>query len=99
MGSSRRVSVFRDRGLEKLGFEYVPSRLPHRERYVDALIKYLKAVIDQPGVLSERILITGGSGTGKTVTAKKVGSALEKIAERRGVELVYAHMNCRARHP
>ena len=96
MGSSRRFSVFSDRGLEKLVFEYVPSRLPHREGYVDAFIKYLKTVIDQPGVLSERILITGGSGTGKTVTAKKVGSALEKIAKRRGVELVYAHVNCRA---
>jgi len=96
VGSSRRVSVFRDGGLEKLGFEYVPSRLPHREGYVDALIEYLKTVIDHPGVFSERILITGGSGTGKTVTAKKVGSALEEIAERRGVDLVYAHVNCRA---
>ena len=96
MRSSRQFSVFRNGGLEKLGFEYVPSSLPHREGYVDALIKYLKTVIDQPGVVSERILITGGSGTGKTVTAKKVGSALEKIAERRGVELVYAHVNCRA---
>jgi cell division control protein 6 len=96
VGYSRRFSVFRDGGLEKLGFEYVPSRLPHREEYVDALIKYLKTVIDRPGVLSERILITGGSGTGKTVTAKKVGSALERIAKRRGVKLVYAHVNCRA---
>jgi cell division control protein 6 len=94
--SSRQFSVFRDGGLEKLSFEYVPSSLPHREGYVDALIKYLKTVIDQPGVFSERILITGGSGTGKTVTAKKVGFALEKIAKSHGVELVYAHVNCRA---
>jgi cell division control protein 6 len=84
-----------DNGLEKLRFEYVPSRLPHREEYVDALIKYLKIVIDQPGAISERILISGGSGTGKTATAKRAGAALERIAERRGVELVYAHVNCR----
>lgn len=74
-----------------MGFEYVPSRLPRREGYVDALVKYLKTVIDQPGVLSERILTNGGNGTGKTVTAKRVGTALEKIAERRGLDLVYAH--------
>jgi len=32
-------------------------------------------------MLSERILITGESGTDKTATAKKVGNALEKIEE------------------
>ena len=37
LGSSRRVSVFREDGFEKLSFEYVPSRLPHREDYVKRL--------------------------------------------------------------
>lgn len=71
MKSSGRFSVFRDEGLEKLGFEYVPSRLPHREGHVDALIKYLKIVVNQLGALSERILLTGGSGTGKTGDCKE----------------------------
>lgn len=69
--------------------------MPHRERYVDDLIKFLRITIDQPGVLSERILITGQSGTGKTATAKRVGETLERIAKNRGLDLVYAHVNCR----
>lgn len=95
MSSTRRISVFKEDGLEKLSFEYVPSHLPHRERYVDDLIKFLRIAIDQPGVISERILVTGQSGTGKTATAKKVGETLERIAKNRGSDLVYAHVNCR----
>jgi len=95
VNSTRRVSVFKEDGLEKLSFEYVPSRLPHRERYVDDLIKFLRIAVDQPGVLSGRILITGQSGTGKTATAKIVGEKLERIAKNRGLDLIYAHVNCR----
>jgi cell division control protein 6 len=93
--SSKR-SVFREDGFEKLSFEYVPSRLPHREDYVKRLTNFLRLVIDQPGAISERVLITGNSGTGKTATAKLVGSTLERIAKNKGIELVYAHVNCRA---
>jgi len=57
LSSSKRISVFKEDGLEKLSFEYVPSRLPHRERYVDDLIKFFRITIDQLGVISERILI------------------------------------------
>ena len=58
-------------------------------------MEFLKITIDQPGVLSERILITGQSGTGKTATTKRVGKALERIAKNRGLDLIYAHVNCR----
>jgi len=95
MGAYKRISVFKEDGLKKLSFEYVPSRLPHREKFVDDLRKCLGITIDQPGVLSERILITGQSGTGKTATAKKVGETLERIAENKGLKLIYAHVNCR----
>ncbi len=93
--SSKRASVFKEDGLEKLSFEYVPSRLPHREQYVKDLTKFLRIAVDQPGVLSERILITGRSGTGKTATAKRVGRTLERIGKNRGLDLIYAHVNCR----
>jgi len=81
MEYSRRDSVFREKGIEKLEFDYVPSRLPHREEQVEKLVDFFKLVIDRPGVLSERILITGSSGTGKTASAKMAGASLEKIAE------------------
>jgi len=73
----------------------VPSRLPHREEYIDRLTKFLKITVDQPGVISERILITGQSGTGKTATAKRVGKSLERIAKKQGLDLSYVHVNCR----
>ncbi|MGB9671598.1 MAG: cell division control protein Cdc6, partial [Candidatus Norongarragalinales archaeon] len=62
---------------------------------MEKLVKFFRIAIDQPGMLSERILITGEGGTGKTATARKVGDALEKIAKNRGVDLIYAHINCR----
>jgi cell division control protein 6 len=91
----KQSSIFKRDGIRKLDFEYVPSRLPHREEYLEKLVKFFRIAIDQPGMLSERILITGGSGTGKTATAKKVGAALERIAKNRGLDLIYAHVNCR----
>jgi len=88
-------SVFREDGLQKLSFEYVPRRLPHREQYVDDLVGFLRVMVDHPGALSSRVLICGGSGTGKTATARRVGSALESIAKSQEIRLVYAHVNCR----
>jgi len=95
MEYSVRDSVFRENGVEKLEFDYVPLRLPHREEQITNLINFFKLAIDRPGALSERILITGSSGTGKTASAKIVGASLEKMAKRRGLDLVYAHVNCR----
>ena len=95
MGYSRRDSVFKEEGIQKLEFDYVPARLPHREEHIRDLIEFFRLAIDRPGVLSERILMTGPSGTGKTASAKTAGASLEKIAEKHGLDLIYAHVNCR----
>jgi len=95
MGHFRLDSVFRENGIQKLEFDYLPSRLPHRDAQVRNLIDFFKLTIDRPGALSRRILITGSSGTGKTASAKIAGASLEKIAKRHGLNLVYAHVNCR----
>ncbi|MEM2875362.1 MAG: AAA family ATPase [Candidatus Bathyarchaeia archaeon] len=87
--------MFKPDGLKKLDFDYVPSKLPHRERYVEALVSFLSPIIEFPGAISERLLITGKSGTGKTVTAKKAGEVMERIAQNKGKKLVYTHVNCR----
>jgi len=65
-----RDSVFSENGIEKLEFDYVPSRLPHREEQISNLVSFFRLIIDRPGVLSERILITGSSGTGKTSASR-----------------------------
>jgi len=33
----KKTSVFKKDGFHKLDFEYVPSRLPHREEYLEKL--------------------------------------------------------------
>ena len=95
MEYSGRKSVFKEDGIQKLEFDYVPPRLPHREEQVGKLIEFFRLAIDQPGVLSERILVTGPSGTGKTASTKIAGASLEKVAKRHSLDLVYAHVNCR----
>jgi cell division control protein 6 len=91
----RKGSVFKKDGLEKLSFEYVPSYMPHREDKIDHLVKTFSAMIENPGAFSQKVLITGPTGVGKTATAKRVGKTLEKIAKERNLKLKYAHVNCR----
>jgi len=93
--SRARTSIFKPDGIEKLSFEYVPSRLPHREDEISYLVKMLNIVLESPGALSQRVLITGETGSGKTATARRVGETLERIAKSKGLALRYAHVNCR----
>jgi len=87
--------IFRDGGVEKLSYSYVPRHLPHREDYVQRLVEFFQIAFRTPGVLSRKILLTGESGTGKTVTAKRVGAVLKRIAEKNEIRLEFVHLNCR----
>ncbi len=86
-------TVFKDEG--KLDLGYVPPRLPHREEQYRFLTQVFRCMIDSPGVMSPRAMITGGVGTGKTVLTQRFGSDLERVArEKKGVNLHYIHVNC-----
>lgn len=87
------LSVFKDEG--KLSIEYVPSHLPHREKELRLLELFFASALDNPGTLSQRVLITGGIGTGKTALSKLFGSRVERMARGRGINLAYVHVNCR----
>ena len=95
MNRLKRHSVFNEKGIRKLEYDYIPLRLPHRETQIKKLIDFFSLTIDQPGVLSERMLITGFSGTGKTVSTMKAGSLLKQLAKQKGLDLIYVHVNCR----
>lgn len=86
-----RESVFRDES--KLLPDYVPRVLVHRDDEFRLLTRVFKSVIDNRA--SQRVLITGSVGVGKTALARKFGEELEPAAKGRGLNLSYLHVNCR----
>jgi cell division control protein 6 len=90
---SRYLSVFKDES--KLDINYVPPRLPHRGSQLDLLNKFFRFIIESPGKMTQRVLIVGNVGTGKTVLAQRFGLSIVREAQERGTNLHYVHINCR----
>lgn len=88
-----RPTVFRDEG--PLSLEYVPAHLPHREDKLSFLVQLFRFALERPASMSQRILITGAVGTGKTVLCQRFGLDITKAAKNRKVNLHYIHVNCR----
>jgi len=86
-------TVFRDES--KLDINYVPSRLPHREEQLNLLNQFFRFATESPGKMTQRVLITGKIGTGKTVLAQLFGQTITKAAQQKGMNLHYVHVNCR----
>lgn len=85
-------SVFKSK--EKLYPEYVPAYLPHREEQLKSLATYFRPLLLEPGTISQRVLLVGSIGTGKSVTARRFGSDFKHLARQRGIKLEYVHVNC-----
>jgi len=60
--------------------EFLPERLPHREKEIDALAFCFKPILS--GKKPFNAVVLGSPGTGKTVSAKFVLSQLEEISGR-----------------
>ena len=86
-----RESVFRD--ASKLLPDYVPRVLVHRDEEFRHLTRVFKPVIEDRA--SQRVLITGNVGVGKTALAQRFGEELEPAAKGREINLSYLHVNCR----
>jgi len=86
-------SVFKDES--KLDINYVPPRLPHRKAQLELLSQFFRFAIENPGRMTQRVLIVGKIGTGKTVLSQHFGSRMTKEARQRKVNLHYVHVNCR----
>lgn len=86
-------SVFKDEG--PLSLEYLPPRLPHRDSQLKLLAQLFRFTLEKPGSSSERVLISGDIGTGKTVLAQRFGSDIGRVARERKIKLHYVHVNCR----
>lgn len=86
-------SVFKDEN--KLDINYVPPRLPHRSLQLDLLNQFFRSLVESPGKMAQRVLITGRIGTGKTVLSQLFGLQITKDAQERGINLQHVHVNCR----
>ena len=88
-----RPTVFKDE--VPLSLEFIPRNLPHREEEMRFLTQLFRFSLEAPFSISQRVLITGDVGTGKTVLAQRFGTDLVRAARSRKVNLHYVHVNCR----
>ncbi len=87
-----RPTIFKDES--KLSIDYVPEHLPYRENELKQLANIFRVLLEKPGN-SQKVIITGNVGTGKTALAKNFGSQIVIIASKREINLHYIHINCR----
>lgn len=85
-------SVFR--GKESLTPEFLPERLPHREEQLRELVAMFKHLAISPGSFSQKVLLVGSVGTGKTVTARIFGRDFTRALLKQGLSVKYVHINC-----
>ena len=88
-----RQSVFKDEA--KLDINYVPHKLPHREKEHRLLMEFFDFLLRFPERMTQRVIITGDVGTGKTALSQRFGADITLEANKRGVNLRYVHVNCR----
>ena len=72
--------------------EYVPEALPFREQHLKKLEHYFSEFIENPGSVCPKVILVGKTGTGKTVTARKFGQAVEERGRDKRVK--YVHVSC-----
>jgi len=89
----RYSSVFKDES--KLDINYVPKHLLHRRLQLNLMNQFFRFAIENPGRMTQRALIIGKIGTGKTVLSQHFGINIVKEAEERNINLKYVHINCR----
>jgi len=90
---SRYSSVFKDES--KLDINYVPPTLLHRKFQLNLLNQFFRFAVENPGKMTQRALIMGNIGTGKTVLSQHFCLNLIKEAKQRNINLNYVHINCR----
>ena len=87
------LSVFKDE--TKLDISYVPHRLPHRERELRLLMEFFNFLLHTPRKMTQRVMITGDVGTGKTALTQRFGADITRETNKRGINFRYIHVNCR----
>ncbi len=87
------ATIFKDE--TKLDINYTPPELQHRNLQFKLLNEYFRHAIMTPGKMTQRVIITGKIGTGKTVLTQHFGRSITREAQQRHINLHYIHVNCR----
>jgi len=85
--------VFIDEAI--LDISYVPDVVLHREAELRALEGLFDHMVAAPYEISQKAVVLGGVGSGKTLLAHYYGRSLRRKAERYRVTYEYIHVNCR----
>ncbi len=88
-------SVFIDESI--LDIHHIPDVLLHRDDEMKHLESLFNHIVTAPQEMSQKAVIVGNVGSGKTVLAHSYGRALKERADKRRVNFHYIHVNCRAR--
>ncbi|MBD3206793.1 AAA family ATPase [Candidatus Bathyarchaeota archaeon] len=86
-------SVFIDEAV--LDISYVPRAILHRENELRMLESLFDNMVTAPYEMSQKAIILGGVGSGKTLLAQYYGRALRGKAQKRRIPIEYIHVNCR----
>lgn len=88
-------SVFIDESI--LEIHHIPDVILHRDSEMKHLESLFDHMVTAPQEMSQKAVIIGNVGSGKTVLAHSYGRALREKAKRRRVNFHYIHINCRER--
>ena len=86
-------SIFVDEAI--LDVSYVPDVVLHRDAEYRMLEALFDNMVSAPYEMSQKAVIVGGVGSGKTLLAQFYGKRLRERAAQRRVKLNYIHLNCR----
>lgn len=87
-------SVFKDE--TKLDLNYIPvAKMPHREKEQTLLMEFFSFLTQNPDRMTQRVIITGEVGTGKTALAQNFGQQIIFQTNKKKIKLFYVHVNCR----
>jgi len=87
----KNAHIFKDR--EVLRHDYVPDKLPHREKQIHCLGEILAPVLRSSRC--SNVFIYGKTGTGKTAATKYVLNKLSLKANELGAPVDVCYVNCR----
>lgn len=85
--------IFKDES--KLSPEYIPKRIPHREKELNELKRYFKTVLQDPKRNSQQVFIIGAVGSGKTLISKKFLQHVTEQYSFNDIRLKTFYTNCR----